>query len=359
MATNFTNKVQPTRTRRSKYLTGGGIAALGAFAALVLGLIAYAAAVLSAVNVSNLEACGESSFTTIAQGDSGALMVTRWDESQVRVTRIGDMIGGGKLFSSPSPRVDVDCVVHSGDGTIVTFASNAGRWIPVASMVASGVVVIASVVLFVTLCRMVWARRSTIWDVQDSDSRGAQVSSGSDTHALRETMTFLGRMCHCLFFAAVTLIMLIGVNAYAMLPSQAGGTCLTSWRGETVLDKDSSPVVSHTAEKTAVLAALEDAVAGDGNATSTADDVTSEQAQALGARYIHPKVNAVGEVQCAYGPGPGASNATVTWPLYDQEQSGLQGSGSGSVLALIGTGLMLAIMAADLTITAATAKSRL
>ncbi|WP_093959963.1 hypothetical protein [Bifidobacterium vansinderenii] len=356
MAANFTNTVRQTRTRHSKHLTGGGMAVLGAFAALVLGLIAYAATMLSAVNVSNLEACGESSFTTATQGGSGALTVTRWGEARVRVTRIGDMIGGGKLFSLPSPRIDVDCAVHSGDGSVVTFASNAGWWIPAASMVASGVVVIAAVVLFVTLCRMTWVRRSTVRDVHGSGPQGTQISSGSAAHALRETMTFIGRMCHCLFFAAVTLIMLMGVNAYAMLPSQTGDMCLTAWRGETVLDKDSSPVVSHTAEKAAVLEALGNAVTGDGNDASMSGDTTSDQVQAFGARYIHPRVNAVGEVQCEYGPGPGASTAAVTWPMYDQ--SGLQESGSGRILALIGAGMMLAIMAADLTITAVMARSR-
>lgn len=134
--------------------------------------------------------------------------------------------------------------------------------------------------------------------------------------------------------------MLMTFSAYCHV-IQTEDYCLTAWQGETIIDKESSPVVSDSAEKTTVLRALNDAVGA--SSAAGAEDGTEDQAQRLGSQYIRKWVNAAGDVQCVYGPGPGATTV-VTWPMYDQRSAV---GDSAAVICLIGTGLMLSIMIAD------------
>ena len=303
------------------------LGAIGAFVAMIAGMVAYTAALLVALGISNRDACGESAFST-RPGVDGGVTVSTWGEARVTALRIGDLVGSNSLLSLPSPRISVECAMYSaGRETTATaiVPAKTGGMVSLISVVSMTVVAVALLIAFKILCHAVW---QNIWlKSMQSDSR---------IHGF----TVMRHGCHCVFFAVVSILMLMTFSAYCNA-IQTDDHCLTAWQGETIIDKESSPVVSNSAEKTAVLRALNDAV-GAYSATGT-EDSTEDQAQRLGSQYIRKQVNAAGDVQCVYGPGPGAATV-VTWPMYDQRSAV---GDSVAIVCLIGTGLMLSIMIAD------------
>ena len=320
---NMTKAKTATKTATNTVVLG----AVGSFVAMIAGMVAYAAALLVALGISNRDACGESAFST-RPGVDGGVTVSTWGEARVTTLRIGDLVGSNSLLSLPSPRISVECAVYSAGGESIEMAivpAKTGGMVSLISVVSMTVVAVALLIAFKILCHSVW---QNIWrKSMQSDSR---------IHGF----TVICHGCHCVFFAVISILMLMTFSAYCNA-IQTDDHCLTAWQGETIIDKESSPVVSNSAEKTAVLRALNDAV-GASSATGAEND-TEDQAQRLGSQYIRKQVNAAGDVQCVYGPGPGAATA-VTWPMYDQRSAV---GDSVAVICLIGTGLMLSIMIAD------------
>ncbi|KAA8827567.1 hypothetical protein EMO89_10455 [Bifidobacterium tissieri] len=307
--------------------------AVGSFVAMIAGMVAYAAALLVALGISNRDACGESAFST-RPGIDGAVTVSTWGEARVTALRIGDLVGADALLSLPSPWISVECVMYStGSESIEATATTivpakTGGMVSLISVVSMTVVAVALLIAFKIICHSVW---QNMWQNVEQKRQ-----SDSGIHAF----AVIRHGCHCVFFAVVSILMLMTFSAYCHV-IQTEDHCLTAWQGETIIDKESSPVVSDSAEKTTVLRALNDAAGA--SSAAGAEDGTEDQAQRLGSQYIRKRVNAAGDVQCVYGPGPGATTA-VTWPMYDQRSAV---GDSTAVICLIGTGLMLSIMIAD------------